>query len=192
MSPEESSAVRAGTNSEIYRRAGTSTNGTGLDALNSILPNARQTGDQWNAAKLGQVFEPSQVDALTTLQNQGNQFRTAADAIGNPATAGQAGGIDKREFANAGIDAALAASGAHWGVLPAVYHGLRAVAPALGSIGAPARNSALATALTSTGGAKDSIGNAIGELLARRAAGAANGLDAGTRGYRREARRFDR
>jgi hypothetical protein len=43
--------------------------------------------------------------------------------------------------------------------------------------GTPAKNSALAEALTAQGAVKDSIGAAIGDLLARRAAGRAAGAN---------------
>jgi hypothetical protein len=69
---EERDAVRTGVNSEIYRMAGAPAKGTALDALNAVLPSAQQSGDRWSAAKLAQLFEPSQIDALTGLQAQGD------------------------------------------------------------------------------------------------------------------------
>ena len=170
MTPEELDAARAGVNSEIYRTAGAPANKTSLDALNTVLPSAQQTGDRWNAAKLNQVFAPEQVDALTALQNQGNQFREAAARIGGTPAATPRASVTPTD---AGWIAYDAARGLH-GIPLLTANTMNAVtrlAP-----GTSAKNSVLAEALTSRGVDKDSIAAAIGDLLARRAAAQNTGM----------------
>jgi len=82
MPPEEQNAARSGVTSEIYRQAGAPANKTSLDMLNALLPSDTQTGANWNAEKIGQVYGQGPRDLLTELRNQGNQFQTASNTIG--------------------------------------------------------------------------------------------------------------
>jgi hypothetical protein len=170
MTPEELDATRAGVNSEIYRLAGAPANKTGLDMLNATLPNDAQTGDRWNAENLGQVYPQDAMQQLLALKDQGNQFRSAAAQIGAQPLAPTRAPVTPTD---AGWIAYDAARGLH-GVPLLTANTLNAIgrlAP-----GTAAKNSALAKALTSTGAEKDSIGAAIGNLLARRVAGQNAGM----------------
>jgi hypothetical protein len=160
---EERDAMRTGVNSEIYRMAGAPANGTALDALNAVLPSAQQTGDRWSAAKLGQLFDPSQIDALTALQAQGNQFRGAADAIGG-------GGAPKATASVSPLDAVLMAHDATSGPVGWARLALKSGQDRMQPGSAGARDDALARALTAQGGDKDSIAATLGDLLAKRVA----------------------
>jgi len=129
------------------------------------LPSAQQTGDWWNTAKLNQVFEPSQIDALTGLQTQGNQFREAAAQIGGTPAATPRAPVTPTD---AGWIAYDTARGLH-GIPLLTANTMNAVARL--APGTAAKNSVLAEALTAKGVDKDSIAVAIGDLLARRVAG---------------------
>jgi hypothetical protein len=144
--------------------AGAPANKTGLDTLNAILPNDTQTGDRWNAEKLGQVYPQDAMQQLLALKDQGNQFQTASNTIGGVPVK-NAPGVTPSDLGWLGYDAARGPHG-----LPLLVSNVFNMAGKLVS-GTAAKNSALAEALTSTGAEKDSIGAAIGDLLARRVAG---------------------
>jgi hypothetical protein len=170
MTQEELEATGTGVNSEIYRMAGTPANKTGLDALNAILPNEAQSSDRWNAEKLGQVYPQDAMQQLLALKNQGNQFRSAAAQIGAQISRGTA----RAGHANRCWMAYDAAKRAHG--LPLLAANALKIAGRM-IPGTAAKNSALAEALTAQGPARDSIGAAIGDLLARRAAGRVAGAN---------------
>ena len=144
--------------------AGTPANKTGLDTLNAILPNDAQTGANWNGQKLAQIYSPEQIDALTNLKTQGNQFQTASSTIGG-VPAKNAPGVTPSDLGWLGYDAARGPHG-----LPLLVSNAFNMAGKLVP-GAAGKNEALTRALTAQGGAKDSVGATIADLLARRVAG---------------------
>jgi hypothetical protein len=148
--------------------AGAPANKTGLDTLNAILPNDAQTGANWNGQKLAQIYSPEQIDALTNLKTQGNQFQTASNTIGGVPVKNTPG-VTPSDLGWLGYDAARGPHG-----LPLLVSNAFNMAGKLVP-GTAAKNEALAKALAVQGAEGDSVAQTIAGLLARRAAGGAAG-----------------